>query len=412
MEARCDRLRSHDLAGMIRASFPTAARLATQAGRFARKRLTLRSALFAASWLVLGRIPVLAPALNLHPRRVTPEEVSREAPLELVGRASFGPSPETQGRGLRLERRLRIHRLREARLLAGRAPVIHAPSGRIVRSADFPLSRHDLVPALRLRHSRIEGTVAPLAGVMTGRGHYFHFFFDGILPWLAAAETLSRESGLTFVAGPDSGAPWQQPALDHLLRRFPGAEFRRLAHGERLDCARLLLTETRMSGLVNFFAFGPQIEELRALHLSAYGVLGPPRGRRLLISRAGQTTRRVLNEADLAARLAPLGFETVRPETLSHAEQVRLFHDAELVIAVTGAALTNLLFCSPSCTVIELRARDSGQSLYAGLSLQLGLRHRMVGCDSHGSARDLTVDPEAVVSVAQDLLGEAPGLRG
>ncbi|MGM0584060.1 MAG: glycosyltransferase family 61 protein, partial [Pseudomonadota bacterium] len=135
---------------------------------------------------------------------------------------------------------------------------------------------------------------------------------------------------------------------------------------------------------------------------------GPPRGRRLLISRAGQTTRRVLNEADLAARLAPLGFETVRPETYSHAEQVRLFHDAELVIAVTGAALTNLLFCPPSCTVIELRARDSGQSLYAGLSLQLGLRHRMVDCESHGSARDVTVDPEVVVSVARDLLEDAP----
>ena len=44
----------------------------------------------------------------------------------------------------------------------------------------------------------------------------------------------------------------------------------------------------------------------------------------------------------------------VRPETLSVADQVRLFRGAEVIVAPHGAALTNLGFCRPGTQVIEL----------------------------------------------------------
>jgi capsular polysaccharide biosynthesis protein len=83
----------------------------------------------------------------------------------------------------------------------------------------------------------------------------------------------------------------------------------------------------------------------------------PPRPRRLYLSRSGiarpSKRRRVANEADVLAVLKPLGFEVVRPEELSFAEQVRTFAGAEAVVAPHGAALTNLVF-SQRARVLEL----------------------------------------------------------
>ncbi|HBW56875.1 MAG TPA: hypothetical protein DEF27_03370, partial [Oscillatoriales bacterium UBA8482] len=48
------------------------------------------------------------------------------------------------------------------------------------------------------------------------------------------------------------------------------------------------------------------------------------------------------------------GVVPVELETLSVAEQARLFAHAKVIIAPHGAGLTNLMFCSPETIVIEL----------------------------------------------------------
>jgi capsular polysaccharide biosynthesis protein len=71
------------------------------------------------------------------------------------------------------------------------------------------------------------------------------------------------------------------------------------------------------------------------------------RDRRLVIGRVATSKgeqRCLLNEDDLMAALAPLGFERVVLESLPIAEQIALFHDAELVVGAHGAGLANLLF--------------------------------------------------------------------
>ena len=75
---------------------------------------------------------------------------------------------------------------------------------------------------------------------------------------------------------------------------------------------------------------------------------------RLYIDRRGTRLRRLGNEDELAAALARMGFVAVRPETMSFADQVRLFRGADMIVAPHGAALTNLGFCRPGTQVIEL----------------------------------------------------------
>ena len=62
--------------------------------------------------------------------------------------------------------------------------------------------------------------------------------------------------------------------------------------------------------------------------------------------------------------LAGFGFEAVRCESLTFAEQVRLFGSAEAVVGPHGAGLANLTFCPPGTKVIELMAPCFVQPIY------------------------------------------------
>lgn len=73
--------------------------------------------------------------------------------------------------------------------------------------------------------------------------------------------------------------------------------------------------------------------------------------KRFFITRKN-TMHRNYNEDEVFSVLKPLGFEQIAPETLSFEEQMRLFHSAEWIVSGSGAAFTNLLFCSTGCRAI------------------------------------------------------------
>ncbi|NEP45182.1 MAG: glycosyltransferase family 61 protein, partial [Okeania sp. SIO2H7] len=69
-----------------------------------------------------------------------------------------------------------------------------------------------------------------------------------------------------------------------------------------------------------------------------------PDGPRLYISRANARYRRVLNEAAVIDHLQSFGFIPIALETLSVAEQVHLFANAQAIISPHGSSLTNIVF--------------------------------------------------------------------
>lgn len=74
--------------------------------------------------------------------------------------------------------------------------------------------------------------------------------------------------------------------------------------------------------------------------------------KRIFISRKNASTRRKFNEDECIQFLKQYGFEVVYPETMSFMEQMALFSSAETIVAGSGAAFTNLLFCSKGCNII------------------------------------------------------------
>ncbi len=96
---------------------------------------------------------------------------------------------------------------------------------------------------------------------------------------------------------------------------------------------------------------------------------------RVFLSRRG--SRAPLNEAELMAWLEPKGFVRVYPEDLSPSDQIRLFRQAEVMVAVHGAGLAPLLYTQGGG-----RLRKLVEVLHAGhMTDNFRVMAEQVGCD-------------------------------
>ncbi|MDE3749485.1 glycosyltransferase family 61 protein [Methylobacterium radiotolerans] len=144
------------------------------------------------------------------------------------------------------------------------------------------------------------------------------------------------------------------------------------------------------------------------------GMLSGRTDRRLFISRKAFTQRALVNEAEIAERLRPLGFEVIYPETMSFLEQVEAFHSAALVVGSSSSALSNALFCRPGCRIVGLiheelafNFRGYASFIEAGGARILFLRGRTLPRPGvHAFHVSYIVDPETVVAAVAALEAE------
>ncbi len=89
---------------------------------------------------------------------------------------------------------------------------------------------------------------------------------------------------------------------------------------------------------------------------------------KIYLSRCGASYRQVENEAEVIAFLQQFGFKTLTLESLSIQEQADYMAHAKVIISPHGAALTNLVFCSPRTQIIEFLLPQWTVSCYWELS--------------------------------------------
>lgn len=92
---------------------------------------------------------------------------------------------------------------------------------------------------------------------------------------------------------------------------------------------------------------------------------------RIYIARRGDK-RRLINEDEIVKYLSDLNFHVYELEDLSFEAQVRLFHDAEVVIAPHGAGLVNLLFSGPDTQILEFFGTEHPLTWYYLLAQAMG----------------------------------------
>ena len=94
----------------------------------------------------------------------------------------------------------------------------------------------------------------------------------------------------------------------------------------------------------------------------------------VFIARRKATKRRGYNEQECGETLKKLGFEEVYPETLTLAEQIAVFNNAKIIVGATGAAFTNLIFCSNKTNVVILSNYKVGFPYFSSIASFVGSR--------------------------------------
>mgnify|MGYP000194035461 CR=1 FL=1 len=129
---------------------------------------------------------------------------------------------------------------------------------------------------------------------------------------------------------------------------------------------------------------------------------------RIYISRSQASRRRITNENKLISLLKSLNFTMLTLESMSIAEQVKLFSVAEIIVAPHGAGLTNLAFCNEGTKVIEIFSPNYINICYYAMSNHLGLSYYyLIGegnapaeyVDPHQGDSDIYVDVEKLKQI-------------
>jgi len=125
---------------------------------------------------------------------------------------------------------------------------------------------------------------------------------------------------------------------------------------------------------------------------------------RIYLSRRRVARRRLVNEAELEARLEGLGFVCIQPEKMSVAEQAALFSAAKWVVAPHGAGLANLVFAPQGAKVIELFHPENQTPCYKHLALARGQCYvPLVGIRTRELAHHDDRDAEFKIEIAEVL---------
>ncbi|MDX2305226.1 MAG: glycosyltransferase family 61 protein [Microscillaceae bacterium] len=125
--------------------------------------------------------------------------------------------------------------------------------------------------------------------------------------------------------------------------------------------------------------------------------------KRLYISRSRAAHRRVVNEEEVVEVLKKYFFQCVYLEEYSVEAQAKLMSQAELIVAPHGAGLTNLVFCAPGATLIELIYPLSVKKLFWSISSLMQLNYYYLfaqgnpppeGEESYLNSDDMLIDVE------------------
>jgi capsular polysaccharide biosynthesis protein len=265
----------------------------------------------------------------------------------------------------------------------------------------FQASQHPVLMRLRLPPViEVPGSV----GVLTTRGvdNYYHFLTD-VLPRL---ELLDRAD-----ARPDRYLVNRTMAFQREMLDALGVDESHTI--QSADAPHIRAEELVVPSLPDSHLRTPPWVAAWLRDKFLPGDVAPPHRRLYLGRGTRKNTRRVTNEAEVLARLAPLGFQSVDPAQMTVAEQVRVFAEAQIIVGAHGAAMTNLVFCPEGTAIVELFPPDYVNVCYWVLASAVGgLRYNYLVGDGrpqpvrrqHGVASDVTVDPALVVQLVEGLL--------
>lgn len=226
---------------------------------------------------------------------------------------------------------------------------------------------------VRPRIDRVDCRVASLT--TRWQMNYYHWLFE-VLPRLYLLERAKVEPDRLYVA---TSLSFQKETL-----RWLGVEGSRVIDPNEFRFIRA--RELVVPSVPGIPGFVPKwaCDFLRDRFLSGQHLGRAPlrrdKPRMIYIGRRDANRRRMGNEEEVRNVLEPLGVSTVFPEHLPFSEQVRLFSQADVVVAPHGAGLSNAVFCRPGTSVVEVFSPEYVNPCFWSISQAVGLDyHYLIG---------------------------------
>lgn len=242
-----------------------------------------------------------------------------------------------------------------------------------------PGDHYLLKPRRRCRFLKYQRGKALLLGSGTGE-NYYHWLMESLPRWKIMQA--ANYSEYDFVLLPETVSRFEDEILD--LLEIPPAR--------RLRCSKNFVHQFERL-IVPAMPFPHR--KASAWVCAWVRSLFPNDGlgaKKIFISRGGWPRRRLVNQAELEARLRGEGFISIQPERFSVAGQARLFCSAKYVVAAHGAGLANMVFAPANALLVELFHPDYIRPTYESLAASAGLRY--VAMTGHCRNRSGTVPNE------------------
>ncbi len=260
---------------------------------------------------------------------------------------------------------------------------------------------------LRRRLPKIEefdGTLLALA-TRGGSYSYYHFLFDVLPRYGIFAETMDGvEPDALYLPNTTS---YQRQLLELTgLDRYPVVE---TGKNRAVRADRLLVPSAP-----NPLEVAPRwmVDWVRK-QLPAGDVADKPR--RLYVTRGGgRHTRRLESEAEAWPLLEERGFVRIDPGTMSVRDQIDHCAAADVIVALHGGALTNLVFTHPGVKVLEIFAPTYVKHCFWAITDSIeGAEYRYLVADRPPTADDawrtsiqddIDLDADTLIRAVDDLL--------
>lgn len=145
---------------------------------------------------------------------------------------------------------------------------------------------------------------------------------------------------------------WNKVAyVSDTLALFPEIKKKVLPNDHHAFVERFVLTENRPWTSV---FYPEQIDQVRAIFTPQLHTVQLSPIKRIYVSRKKANRRKIVNETEVLDILKTNGFEEICFEDYSILEQVFLMQNAEMLVSMHGAGLTNILFMNPHSKLLEL----------------------------------------------------------
>jgi hypothetical protein len=367
--------------------------------RALRKALATKVVVDLAMRASLARIGPAARWLHLYTRKAELDDVPHrriDPGQPVVQRIPIDPVMETHLRRyshglegclepglLTLTADPRGYEVRDCDILPWLGLTVHRPTRQILEGGVDAQPR--VVSAVR----EVPGVCLSVVGAPRGHNQYYHFHENltviiRALSWIDGPVNLLVRRQLSS---------FQRVTLEALARRRPNLTLLEVDNMEIVRPERLVIARREPCPMICWFALIDEWREIGAMMREAYGPAEPPLSRKLHLTRRRQKLRRLINEAELAPVFERNGYEAIAPETLPHAGQVHLMMQASKVVAVEGAAVTNIIFADKPITLYLMCPWETLNPFWEGLTTQLGYGFAYVESGKAGWNDAFEVDP-------------------